>query len=418
MTPTDWILATALLPLLVCSAIFSCSETVLFGLSQSDRLWLRRERASVAAIVDHLLLDPRQLLITILLVNMTVNTLYFVTTSVMLIRVSESWVVSTLASIITLIMLILLGEILPKLAANAARRRLVGVCVTLIRPVHLLLAPVRILLDRTVVTPAARLIGGGEASGLSVGEIDEALESASRSGLVDERGRGVLARVVRLGALRVRDVMTPRVDLVAVPVQASRSLVATVAGRAGLTRLVVHRGDFDDIEGFLNVRSFLLDPRGDRTPLADHCRPALVVPEVATVQQLLDLFRQRGRQIAVVVDEFGGTEGVVSLEDAVEEIVGDIQAPGEAPIPPPQPTADGRWRVSGEMPAVEFARVFGLVLGPDAPATAGGVTLEQLGHEPRQGNRVVIDGMTVEVAFVQRGRIRELIVDRAPESEP
>jgi len=416
MTIAEILLGAALVPMILTSAIASGSETILFGLSQADRLWLRRERPQTAAIVDTLLEEPRQLLITILLANMTANTLYFVTTSVLLIRLSESWLLSAAISVVTLILLVLFGEILPKLAANTARRRLVGASARIVRAPHVLLAPLRLSLDRGVVAPLARLVGGGDVIGLSVREIDDALTTAGRHGLIDERARDVLARVVRLGGLRVRDVMTPRVDVVAVRVGATPAEVARASAAAGLTRLVVHRGDLDEVEGILDVRSLLLDPRGERASIAAHTRRALFVPAVASVEQLLHLLREKGRQIAIVVDEFGGTEGVASLEDAVEEIVGDIAAPGEAPIPLPEPTPDGRWRIRGETPAADFSRWFSLDLGPDAPATAGGVLLEQLGREPHRGDRAVTNGMTIEVESVSRGRILSLLVDRAPES--
>jgi len=417
MTLGEVILGAALAPLLVASAAASGSETALFGLSQSDRLWLRRERPHTAVAVDGLLADPRQLLITLLLANMTVNTLYFVTTSVLLMRLSESWVLSATVSIATLILLVLFGEILPKLAANTARRRLVGLSAALIWPLHLLIGPLRIVLDRGVVSPLARLIGGGDPRRLSMEEIDGALAAAGKHGLIEERARGVLARVVRLGGLRVRDVMTPRVDVVTVRSGAKVAEVAERAASAGLTRLVVIREDMDEVEGIVDVRAMLTDPRGAETPIASHLRPPLFVPAVASVQQLLHLFRERGRQIAIVVDEYGGTEGVVSLEDAVEEIVGDIAAPGETLVPAPERMADGQWRVSGEMPAADFARRFGLTFGPDAPATAGGVVLEQLGREPHRGDRVALEGMMLEVQAVSRGRIIWFELDRAPEGE-
>lgn len=418
MDIAEIILAASLLPLLVASAMASGSETIFFGLSQSDRLWLRRDRPSTAAIVDQLLKHPRQLLITVLLVNMTVNTLYFVATSVLLMRLTESWLVSAAVSAGTLVLLVVFGEILPKLTANAARRRLVGIAARGALPVHLTLAPLRALLERVVVAPLARLIGGGEARRLSVDEIGDALAAAGRHGLIDQRAQGVLTRVVRLGALRVRDIMTPRVDLAAVWIECTHAEAVAAAEGAGLTRLVVHRGDLDDVAGFLDMRSLLLDPRGEKAPIAAHVRPPLFVPAVASVQQLLQLFRSARRQIAVVIDEYGGTEGVVSLEDAIEEIVGDIAAPGEALVPPPQPVGEGRWRVSGEMPAAEFARLFGIDLAADAPATAGGLVLEQLAREPRRGDRVPMGGMQVEVESVTRGRIHQLLVDRAPGASP
>ena len=144
---------------------------------------------------------------------------------------------------------------------------------------------------------------------------------------------------------------------------------------------------------------------------------SVVVPAVASVQQLFDRFREEERQIALVVDEYGGTEGVVSLEDAGEEIVGDIAAPDETAVPEPADIGHGRWRVAGDLPAGQFARRFGVALSPDAPATAGGLVLERLGREPHRGDRVILDELAIEVESVQRGRIRSFVASR-PEGAP
>ncbi len=411
----DGVMLAALPFLGAASAFFSASETTLFGLASADRAVLRRDRPELAARVDGLLAQPRPLLVTILLGNLTANSLFFSITSTLLMRAQLGLLWSAGLAVAALVLLVIASEVLPKLLANASRIRLVAPVTRLLLPLHLLLRPLHLVLDRGVIAPLARLLGGGRESGLRLEEIGDVLQSPVAA-TVDPRVRDLLQRVARLGRVRVRDIMTPRVDLVAVPRNAPRRAVEVAARRASLTRLVVYEDGPDDVAGFLDVRGFLLDSRGDATPVSAYLHPALVVPAVASVQQLLELFRREGRQLALVVDEFGGTEGVVALEDGLEEIVGDIAARDETAVPEPERLRDGRWRVSGELPAASLAGHFGVPLPGSAPSTAGGLVLELLGREPHRGDRAAWEGLSIEVDAVSRGRVRWLLVHERPEA--
>ena len=154
---TDLVLLAMLLPLLAGSAFFSASETALFGMSENDRLALRRGHPLVGRAVETLLADPRMLLLTLLLGNVTVNSVYFVVSSVLLVRVEGSVVLEVGFAVGTLLLLILCGEIIPKLAGESRRSVVATLVATPLLALHRLVVPIRVAMSRLVVEPLGRL---------------------------------------------------------------------------------------------------------------------------------------------------------------------------------------------------------------------------------------------------------------------
>ena len=172
----------------------------------------------------------------------------------------------------------------------------------------------------------------------------------------------------------------------------------------------------DSIDGLCPLREYLLDPRGDATPLADHVHPARFVPELSKPEHLLDHFRRTRTSTAIVVDEWGGTAGVVTIEDVVEELVGDIVGLGEDPVPPPEALEDGAWRLSGEMHVDEWANLFGGDLLPPRVRTVGGLFMDTLGREPREGDQITLGNLRCTVESLDGNRVQTAVVRLADAS--
>jgi CBS domain containing-hemolysin-like protein len=216
--------------------------------------------------------------------------------------------------------------------------------------------------------------------------------------------------VIALSQRKVRDVMTPRVRIEAVPETASRLDVETLTRDTRLTVVPAYRDDLDHIAGLLHVRRYLLDSRGSDAPLTEHVTPARFVPEVATLDQLLDHFRGTRTHLAVVVDEFGGTAGIVAIEDVVEELVGDIATEqGRAEVRP-EPIGPNRWRVGGDASVHEWADSFGPRLTPPRVSTLGGLITARLGRAAEAGDSVELGNVRVDVEQVDRSRVVTVIV--------
>jgi CBS domain containing-hemolysin-like protein len=403
----------AVLPvLLLASGFFSGSETALFGLTENQRIVIRRQRSLSGRAIEALLADQRMLLITVLLGNMTVNVLYFVISSVLLMRADEARVVeSLLLAAASLLLIILLGEVLPKLAANARQPAFAALTSPPLLALHKLIGPLRITLDRLVVAPLSRLTSPAEAPPrLDESELAALLDISTREGVIDYEEQQILQDVIALSQRKVRDVMTPRVRIEAVPVTARRDDVVALARNTRLTVVPVYREDLDHIIGLLNVRRFLLDPRQAEAPLPEHLTTARFVPEVATLDQLLDHLRGTRTHLAVVVDEFGGTAGIVAIEDVVEELVGDIATEQGRQEVRPEAIGPNQWRVGGDASVHEWAGLFGPRLIPPRISTLGGLITARLGRAAEAGDSVTLGNVRVDVEQVDRSRVVTAIV--------
>ena len=319
----------AALPVLLgLSGFFSGSETALFALTESERITLRRGGGLAGRAVEALLADQRMLLITVLVGNMTVNTVYFVVTSVLLMNSDVAVPGAVLLAVGFLLLVILLGEVTPKLIANTHRSGFAGFAAPPMLALHRAITPLRVVIDRLVVGPLSRLSSPSKRPPrLDEKELAALLEVSGSGGVIDAEEQRILQEVIRLGRLKVRDVMTPRVRIAAVPLDASYRQVRDLAEETRLTKFPVYKENLDHSVGLLPVRSFLLadqsSPSG-RVALQRILAPVHYVPETARLDQLLDRFRLTHTQLAIVVDEYGGTAGLVAAEDVVEELVGDI----------------------------------------------------------------------------------------------
>ncbi len=403
----------ALPVLLLSSGFFSGSETALFALTENERMSLRRGGSLVGRAVELLLADQRMLLITVLVGNMTVNVLYFVVTSMLLMKSDLAVPGEVLLAASFLVVIILLGEVTPKLIANTRRVGFASFVAPLLLTLHQVIAPLRVLLNRLVVAPLSRLTSPTERPPrLDEQELSALLEISGSRGVIDEQEQQILQEVISLSQLKVRDVMTPRVRIAAVRIDASYEQVRDLAERTRLTKFPVFRENIDQIVGLLPVRTFLLDPPASGPEALQRLlTPAHYVPETARLDQLLNRFRETHTQLAIVVNEYGGTAGVVAAEDVVEELVGDIAGIEQrGGLQPPSLLGPGRWRVDGATGIHDWAEAFGARLISPQVATLGGFIVARLGRAPQVGDRVELGNVRLEVEQIDRARVLSIIV--------
>ncbi len=407
-----------MIPLLLFSGFFSASETVLFGLSAEDRAAIGRRGGLAALSVESLLREPRLLLVTILLANMTVNTVYMTVSSLLVLRHSDSALAAVLFGAGSLAALIVFGEVFPKLAGQAHRigaARLLGPAISVI---HRVLLPIDVFVARYVVEPLHRLLGPPPRSHLDTEELDALVDLSVKQGAIDRAEETLLREVLALRDRRVCDIMTPRVSMVSVGVRDEPDVVRETIATSGLRRLPVYDTDLDEIVGILPCRKFLLDPpeAADPVQLTTACRPPRFVPEMASVEQLLDRFRADGSTIAIVVDEFGGTAGLVTIEDVAEEIVGEISDDGDDEDVAPERLGPARWRVGGRMPLHAWRDAFGPAIDDRRISTVGGLFLARLGRLARAGDEVRLGNVRIVAERVESGLVESAVVDLVEEA--
>lgn len=402
----------AVLPLAACaSAFFSGAETVLFGLSAHDRWQIQRDHPAAGQRLDALLEHPRRLLLTLLIGNVTVNSIWFAVGTVAVSDASLPVWVTVALGVLQVLVLVVFGEVVPKIVGNTLRVRLAPVVASPALLVYRVITPVRAIVERVVFDALNAISRESLAAGRSTAEeIGEAVRAAGTDAGITPDEAALLGRLVLLKRKRVRDVMTPRRQVTSVGRGARREDVVATSARSGLKRLPVVERNIDAIGGILDVRAYLLDARGEATPLEAHTRPAQFVPEIASLDQLLDLFRSRQCSLMVVVDEYGGTAGIVALEDAVEEIVGDIAAQGELAPADPIQLADGSWTVDGEMAADAFCAHFGVEGELTRASTVTGIVIEALGELPKVGEAFDLGPIRLRVSRTAAHRATEVTV--------
>jgi putative hemolysin len=231
---------------------------------------------------------------------------------------------------------------------------------------------------------------------------------------VVEEAEELIERVLRLDRLTARDIMVPRTDIVAVPFELSVRDAIAVARQKRHSRLPVYQGTIDRIVGIVHVRDllrFALES-AEGIKVGDVMREAYFIPESKRVDELLRDLQHQRVHMAIVVDEFGGTAGIVTIEDVLEEIVGEIQDEYDAEAPLVERLSADEAIVDGRISLEEIADTFGVSLEEEESSTIGGLVQAHLGRIPQPGESVRVDGLEVTVLEVAGNRVRKLSVRR------
>ncbi len=392
-----------LLVLLVLSGMFSGSEAVLFSLSpmqlQRDAASANPLRRAVARLMEH----PRQTLLVILLGNTAVNVLLFVMSYL---------VFGSLLGLLSVPAVLVFGEVVPKTVGTALADRLAPLSAALIRISGLVLGPVARALDAAVVVPLSRLIFGAEHARkepqLSPRELKTLLELSRRRGVLGWAESRYLREVIDLSGLKVRDIMVPRVEMVTFDIREPAERLRELMRRTRLTKVPVHEGSIDRILGLIYAKVLFFEP--DK-PLRELIQPVHFVPELISLEQLLEHFRRTRSQIAVAVDEYGGVAGLVTLEGLAEQIVGEIREPEERPAEPEVvQLSDREFEIAGSLSIHDWVDVFGGEPADPRIATVGGLVISRLGRPARLGDVVCLGNLELRVVGLRGRRITRLRV--------
>jgi putative hemolysin len=249
-----------------------------------------------------------------------------------------------------------------------------------------------------------------------VEDIEHMIKTGTIEGILAPEEQMVARRALRLGDRTVREVMRPRVEIDALDIDTPPAEVLGAAAMAGFSRLPVHEGDLDHIIGFVYMKDLLRQQHmGWPMELRKLVRPALLVPETIPLDRLLQLFRERRSQIAIVLDEFGGTEGLVTLEDVLEELVGEIHDEYRQDRSQDIVRRDARsWLVDANVSVDDFLAHAGLeelrTTSPREFSTVGGLIIHALGRIPRIGDRTQWQGLYLEVVDMDGPRIDRLLI--------
>jgi CBS domain containing-hemolysin-like protein len=309
---------------------------------------------------------------------------------------------------------VVFGELVPKNIAIAhalgTARAVAGVLTTFSTVfrwmINALNSSANWVVRRLGVAPAEEL-----RSARSPQELGSLVRSSAEQGTLDQGTATLLDRSLRFGELTAEELMTPRVRVESLAIDATVHDLMDVSVRTGFSRFPVYDGDLDDVRGIVHVKQVFAVPTDRRrtTAVSTLALPVPTVPETLSADALLERLRDSGLQVAIVVDEYGGTAGLVTMEDLVEEIVGDVRDEhdrGEAA--PVRPLGRNSWLVSGLLRDDEVADATGFRMPDGEYETLAGLVLARLGEIPEVGDEVRIDGWRITVMRMDRHRIAEL----------
>ena len=406
----DIALLVSLLPLLVLSAFFSCSETALFRISQAQSLQLQQLRTPPANAVLELIKQRRTVLITILIGNMTANVFFFVVSSVIMLRIPGGVAAEVSIAFATLFSIVIFGEVLPKMAATA---RPVGIAMLLSPPLLLLhhfISPLRRFIDWFIIRPLARLATSEPSPPLDAQELAALVALSTSDGIIDLDEQQILHDVVALNHIRVREVMMPRVRMVAIEASSSDLDIREVITKSQLTQLPVYGEDLDEIVGMLHTKRYLQRTAEGSVMLQTCMTQPLFIPQVATLDKLLNHFRETKTRLAIVVDEFGGTAGIVTLEDVLEELIGEIGDATERNVDPPKQLESGEWLLDADTGVRAWFSATGPLVEKFPAATMGGLIAAKLGRIPKLDDTIELANIRLRVASMDEYRVATVIV--------
>ncbi len=400
----------------VCTALsgfFSGSETALIGISR-ERVHQLAEDGPRGRRLEQLVSEPARMLSTLLVANNIVNILSASVATILFISlIGETWG-PWVATIVMTSVLLVFGEITPKtLAARYPERFSLAVAPTVSR-MSIVLAPIASFFS--AITRGILRIMGVPTDGAEVGPTEDDIRALAalgqRGGQIREAEREIIDALFHLADRAVREVMTPRLDIVSIGLPLTSDAVRAAVSETGHSRFPVTASDLDELVGIIHVKDLLQRHDAGATDMSRLIRPPNYVPETMSVLDTLGLMRARGYAMAVVVDEHGGVEGIVTIKDLVAELVGELQdefdpgAPTVTTLGPRLWVADGRLDIDD----LEFAVDYNLTDGPYS--TVGGFIMALCGRIPDEGDQITDGDFRYTVLAMERQRIDRVRVER------
>ena len=414
MTSLTTLELAVLVLLVVCSAILTGAEASYFSLGRARLKRLAEKEGDAGdSATKPLLEQPHELLVTLLVGITAIN----IGAAALAAAVAERLLgpVGLPVSIVVMVfMLSLFGEVLPMTYAVEHPERFIGWVNRPVTWLSVAVAPIRMILGGfTALT--LRLVGSerkDEAPEITEEELRTLVDVGAREGVVERTEREMIHRVFELEDTLVREVMVPRPDMFCLEVTTPRERLLDLLRENLHSRVPVYEETVDQIVGVLYTKELLPYLRGLPAgfDLRARLHPPYFIPESKRADALLREFQAKKLHLAVVVDEYGGTAGLVTLEDLLEELVGEIRDEFDEEERLIQPLGEGAFRVSGKLSIFDLNAATGLNVSSESYDTVGGWVLDLFGRVPNKGEKAETDECAVAVEKVERTRVVEVLV--------
>lgn len=406
----------AIFTLLFCSALVSGAEVALFSLSQKDIDDTLQHHPSKGKIISELLEKPKKLLATLLVANNFINIGVVILFSYVghdIFSGITSPVLKFIIEVILVTFLILLfGEVLPKVYASRNNIKFAKLIAYPVAGLDKLLSPISLPMRKLTIYLHNKL--GKQKTNFSVDQLSQALELTD----VDETSteeQKILEGIVTFGNTDTKQVMNPRMDIFALEIDESFKTIYSKIVEKGYSRIPVYRDNIDHIEGVLFVKDLLRHIDKEEFDWKTLIREPFFVPENKKIDNLLKDFQSMKSHLAIVVDEYGGTSGLVSLEDIIEEIVGDISDEFDGNNVNYSKIDDKNYLFEGKINLKDFYRVTDVdedlfEIKKGEAETLAGFILEVLGNFPKKDQKIEFENCTFSIEAVDKKRVKQIKV--------
>lgn len=391
----------------VASGFFSGSETALISISR-ERVHILAEEGPRGRKLKQLVSQPNRMLSTLLVANNAVNVLMASIATILFISlIGDTWGPWVATGTVTAVLLVF-GEITPKTIAALYPERFSLRVAPTIWNLSIVLAPIAQFFSAITrgLLRLLRLDVEGTGNGVTEDDIRALAALSERGGQIEEVEREIIDAVFSLADTSVREVMTPRLDVVSLTLPITAADLRQAVTDTGHSRFPVTEGELDDLKGMVHVKDLLrLQDHESAGDLARLLRPPMYVPETMSVLDTLEMMRAKRHAMAVVVDEHGGVEGIVTIKDLVSELVGELQDEYDPGTPSITKIADGVWIADGRVDMDDVCEEIGLDK-PDGPySTVGGFILAIFGKIPSRGDEADADNFNYTVIAMDRQRV-------------
>ena len=407
---------------LVFSAFFSGSEMAFFSLSKATLRRMREEEAKGAELITSLLSRPKRLLVTILVGNTLVNVVAASLAAFITLDLSRKYhwneVIALFIEVVGVTALILIfGEVTPKVYAVRHSEQFCQSVARPLRVISVILYPITSVLAS--MTRRVTELTGKRFSSFSVTEeeLKTMVEVGGEEGTLDKEEQEMIHSIFEFGETAVREVMVPRIDMICVEIGTGRDELLRLISTAGHTRIPLYEENVDTIQGIIHAKDLLksMSLSSDRIDLLSIARKPYFIPETKKIDDLLREFQKEKIHMAIVVDEYGGTSGLVTLEDLLEEIVGEIQDEFDIEEPLISRVDSSTVLVDARINIDDLKEMLEVELPSDGFETLGGFIFHQMGKVPEEGEEFEYDDLTFTIIDVSKQRISRVRIQRKKE---
>lgn len=395
---------------IIMSAYFSATETAFSSLNRIRIKNMADKGNKRAALVLKLSEDYDRLLSTILIGNNIVNIACASLSTLLFVRLLGEDAGASVSTAVTTVIVLVFGEVSPKSIAKESPEKFSMFSAPILNFMAVLLTPLNFLFKQWKKV-LSRFFHSSASQGITEEELITIVEEARQDGGIDEQEGDLLRNALEFNELKAADILTPRIDVVGVNVCAGAEEIASVFTETGYSRLPVYQGSIDNIVGILYHKDFYNKIYGTGRGIKDVIRPALFITRHKKISQLLQELQASNHHIAVVIDEFGGTVGIVTLEDILEELVGEIWDEHDEIIRSVEKLSDDEFLVLGNANVDKLLELLGYDEETEA-VTVNGWIMNELQKLPEKGDSFRFHEWQVSVMEMEERRVKSARICR------